>query len=184
MRRKSVGTNNKKYRNKEKINLEVNGELWHRVSNLNDSTSTDKHYVVKIGYDGTAVIIYGDGKHGARLPTGKNIKVTFYLNENYSGVRLQQGRVQLDEDWNENIISAGRFCGIYRGIVIDDADPKSHMRLLVQVPEVLGTQVGWALPCQPIGLSVVPAIGEGVWIIFESGDPSRPVWMGTWYCTE
>ena len=177
-------TNSKKFQNKLKINLEVNGELWHRVSNLNDSASDENHYAVKIDDERNAVIIFGDGKHGARLPTGKNIKVTFYPNKYYPGVRLQQGVPQVDNDWNEDKVSSSRFCSIYQGLVMDNADPQSLIRLLVQVPAVLGTQEVWALPCIPIGTSVVPAIGVGVWIMFESGDPARPVWMGTWSCTE
>lgn len=178
-------TNNKKYHRKAKIKVKVNGELWHRVSSLNDSASDDKHYVVRIDGDGTAVIIFGDGKHGARLPSGKNnIKVTFTPNRHFSSVRLQQGQVQLDDDWNEINVSSGRFCGIYRGLVMDNTDPQSLMRLLVQVPAVLGTQETWALPCIPIGTSAVPAIGKGIWIMFEGGDPDHPVWMGTWSGTE
>ena len=177
--------NKKIHQRKGKIKLEANGELWRRVSSLNDSTPDEKHYVVRMGDNGTAVIIFGDGKHGARPPTGKNnIKVTFSPNKNFTGVLLQQGRVQLDDDWNENNVSSGSFCGIHKGLIMDNADPQSLMRFRVQVPAVLGTQEVWALPCTPIGSSVVPAIGKGVWIMFESGDPARPVWMGTWSCAE
>jgi len=180
-----VQTSNKKYHRKAKIKLKVNGELWHQVPDLNDSAADDKHYVVRVGDEGTAVIIFGDGKHGARPPSGRsNIKVTFSPNRHYSGVRLQQGQVLLDDDWNEINVSSGRFCGIYRGVVMDNADPQSRMRLLVQVPAVLDTQNNWALPCIPIGATVVPTIGKGVWILFENGDPDHPVWMGTWSGTE
>jgi len=27
----------------------------------------------------------------------------------------------------------------------------------------------------------VPAVGAGVWIEFEAGDPSRPIWSGCWW---
>jgi hypothetical protein len=180
-----VQTNNKKYTRKAEITLEVNGELWHPVSRLHDSASDDKHYVVRINEDGMAVILFGDGKHGARPPTGgNNVKITLSPNRHFKGVLLQPGRVQLDDDWNENDVRSGRFCGIYRGLIVDNTDPQSLMRLLVQVPAVLGTKEVWALPCIPVGTSVVPAIGEGVWIEFESGDPSYPVWMGTWTGTK
>ena len=185
MWRKPVQENNKKYQRKVKIKVKVNGELWHLVPSLNDSAADDKHYVVKIDGNGTAVIIFGDGKHGARPPSGRsNIKVTFTPNRHYSSVRIQQERVQLDDDWNEINVSSGRFCGIYRGLVMDNTDPESLMRLRVQVPAVLGTQEVWALPCIPIGTSVIPAIGKGVWIMLEGCDPDHPVWMGTWSGTE
>ena len=95
---------------KKSIELEVNGELWQRVSSLNDSASDDNHYVVCIDDDGAAVISFGDGKHGANLLAGaNNIKVTFPVNKSYSAVYLQQGRVQTDDDWNENSARSGRF---------------------------------------------------------------------------
>jgi len=60
-------------------------------------------------------------------------------------------------------------------------------RLQAAVPEVLGeTTTGWALPCAPYGgtqcgLFAVPPVGAGVWIEFEAGDVSRPIWTGTWW---
>jgi len=47
---------------------------------------------------------------------------------------------------------------------------------------------GWALPCAPYGgtqagFFSVPPIGAGVWIEFEAGDVSRPIWTGTWWAT-
>lgn len=92
---------------KTSIKLEVNGELWKCVSSLNDSTSDDKHYVVRADEDGRAVIIFGDGEHGAIPARGKNIKVTFPAHKNYRGVYLQQGRVQIDDDWNEGNSQSG-----------------------------------------------------------------------------
>jgi hypothetical protein len=165
------------------IKLEVDREIWHHVPNLNDSASDDNHYSVKYFNDGT-VVVFGDGKHGALPPTGKEIKITFYSNKQLAGVLLQQGRVQLNNDWNENKISSARYLGIYKGVVIDNIDPQSRLRLSVQIPSVLGTHAVWALPCIPVGTPVVPAIGKGVWVMFESGDPASPIWMGTWSFAE
>lgn len=80
-----------------------------------------------------------------------------------------------------------RFYGKYRGLVADDADPSKRGRIRALVPEVLGTETsGWALPCAPhagkgSGFFSIPAKDAGVWIEFEAGDPSRPVWVGTWW---
>jgi type VI secretion system (T6SS) baseplate-like injector VgrG len=82
-----------------------------------------------------------------------------------------------------------RFYGKYRGVVADTNDPLQVGRLQARVPEVLGeAQSGWALPCAPYGgagcgLFTIPPVGAGVWIEFEAGDPSRPVWTGTWWGT-
>ena len=74
----------------------------------------------------------------------------------------------------------GNQCvGLYRGVVTNDLDPQGLMRIEVLVPAVLGPrQSVWALPCLPPGCGTVPPIGAPVWIQFEAGDASRPVWMG------
>src|SRR5712692_988246 len=80
-----------------------------------------------------------------------------------------------------------RFYGKYRGIVSDNADPLSRGRVKANVPEVLGdVESGWASPCAPYagpdkGWFVIPESGDGVWIEFEAGDPSRPIWVGSWW---
>ena len=81
--------------------LEVNEELWRSVPNFNNSTSNDKHYVIRMEEDATTVIKFGDGKHGARLPAEtKQIKVRYRAGGGYTGVRNQQGRVRVDGDRN------------------------------------------------------------------------------------
>jgi uncharacterized protein involved in type VI secretion and phage assembly len=78
----------------------------------------------------------------------------------------------------------GRFYGKYRGTVSNNVDPERKGRIQVQVPDVLGvTPSSWAMPCVPFagiqsGVAVVPAIGSGVWIEFEQGDPDYPIWVG------
>ncbi|BAP56312.1 hypothetical protein THII_2015 [Thioploca ingrica] len=82
-----------------------------------------------------------------------------------------------------------RFYGKYRGIVVDNADPKKLGRLKLQVPSVLGDEVvtGWALPCLPYGGDVnqgfwfIPEVGAGVWVEFEEGDLEFPLWVGTFW---
>jgi uncharacterized protein involved in type VI secretion and phage assembly len=82
--------------------------------------------------------------------------------------------------------SAGtaRHYGKYRGTVIQNMDPQQIGRVLVQVPDVLGTQPpNWAMPCVPVagiqaGVFVVPPIGSQVWVEFEQGDPAHPIWTG------
>ena len=82
---------------------------------------------------------------------------------------------------------ANRFFGKYRATVVDNEDPQQLGRLTARVPEVLGdVNSGWALPCVPYagdgeGFYTVPPVGAGVWIEFEAGDPSRPIWNGCWW---
>jgi len=82
-----------------------------------------------------------------------------------------------------------RFYGKYRGIVADNSDPLNLGRLQALVPEILGeSRTGWALPCAPYagtgaGQYTIPPVGAGVWIEFEAGNVSRPVWAGCWWST-
>lgn len=83
--------------------------------------------------------------------------------------------------------SRERFYGKYRGTVTDVNDPESLARIKAKVPEVLGDlDSPWALPCAPyagdgIGFYAIPKVGSGVWMEFEAGDPSRPIWTGAWW---
>jgi uncharacterized protein involved in type VI secretion and phage assembly len=85
---------------------------------------------------------------------------------------------------------SGYHYGKYRGIVTNNQDPKALGRLKARVPEVLGgEEIGWALPVAPfagngIGSFTVPPPDSGVWIEFETGDVSRPIWSGCWWGDE
>ena len=79
-----------------------------------------------------------------------------------------------------------RHFGKYRGVVTDNADPTSRGRLKVKVPAVLGELEVWALPCVPyagkgVGFYSLPEAGTGVWVEFEAGDPSYPIWTGCFW---
>jgi len=79
-----------------------------------------------------------------------------------------------------------RYFGKYRGTVSDNADTTSRARLKVRVPAVLGDVELWAMPCVPyagpqVGFHAVPPSGAGVWVEFEGGDPSFPIWTGCFW---
>lgn len=71
------------------------------------------------------------------------------------------------------------YPGIYRAVVTDDNDPEKLRRLKVRVPAVHGSvESVWASACVPAGSRRQPKVGSGVWVMFEGGDPARPVWIG------
>jgi len=80
-----------------------------------------------------------------------------------------------------------RHFGKHRGIVTNVDDPLGIARLQARVPELLGSEdTGWALPALPyagdgVGFHTIPPAGAGVWIEFEAGDVSRPIWSGCWW---
>jgi hypothetical protein len=74
-----------------------------------------------------------------------------------------------------------RFYGVYRGVVKDTNDPLGKFRVKLQVPQVLsGAVTEWAWPIVSVSNTTVsvPAVGEGVFVVFEGGDPSFPLWSG------
>lgn len=82
-----------------------------------------------------------------------------------------------------------RYFGKYRGVVASStADPTKRGRVEVRVPAVLGDQAVWAMPCVPyagkgVGLHMLPPEGAGVWVEFESGDCSYPIWTGCYWAS-
>lgn len=102
------------------------------------------------------------------------------------------------------------FFGLYRGVCTRNADPEGLYRIRLSIPQVLGEgESPWAWPCFPPGWKdglhlnhvftdndttggsstetlvhalkeAVPAVGEPTWVMFEAGDPEKPVWMGVW----
>jgi hypothetical protein len=77
--------------------------------------------------------------------------------------------------------------GIYKATVTDNKDPKKQNRLKVSL-QFFNTPIGstkkplstdWISPVTPSGLDLPgPSIGQGVWVMFQAGDPSFPVWIG------
>lgn len=74
-----------------------------------------------------------------------------------------------------------RFFGIYRGIVTANRDPLNKGRVKVRVPQVLASvETNWAWAVNiATGYPTPPTIGQGVYVMFEGGDPSFPIWLGT-----
>lgn len=77
-----------------------------------------------------------------------------------------------------------KLYGKYRGTVVSNLDPKRQGRLWVEATDALNLfPSNWAMPCVPIGglqfgAYFVPPPGAGVWVEFEQGNPSKPIWTG------
>jgi uncharacterized protein involved in type VI secretion and phage assembly len=78
-----------------------------------------------------------------------------------------------------------RFPGLYAGRVTNVDDPEKLGRVKVSVPSVFGPESAeletWARPSWPHGHFYVPDVDNFVWVAFENGDPSAPVWLGEWF---
>jgi cytoskeletal protein CcmA (bactofilin family) len=80
----------------------------------------------------------------------------------------------------------GPFYGVYRGKVLNNIDPMELNRLTVDVPTIPCSIASFAAPASPyggiqVGLVLTPPIGADVWVKFENGDPSYPVWVGCFW---
>lgn len=78
------------------------------------------------------------------------------------------------------------YYGKYRGRVVNNTDPLMMGRLTVFVPDVSDFPLGWAMPCVPyagknVGFFAVPPISANVWVEFEGGDLSFPIWTGCFW---
>lgn len=70
-----------------------------------------------------------------------------------------------------------QWLGVYKGIVINNADPLGQQRVQAQVPQVLGpASTTWASPLLPIGTQG-PPVGTFVAVVFLGGDPDKPAYI-------
>jgi len=79
-----------------------------------------------------------------------------------------------------------RVWGKYAGSVVGSDDPEKSGRLQIMCPAILGSAVVWARPCVPyagkgVGFFMLPPDKANVWIEFEAGDTSRPIWTGCFW---
>jgi hypothetical protein len=94
------------------------------------------------------------------------------------------------EPANDSADVGTRYYGKYRGTVSNVTDPLKIGRIKALVPAVLiDEESGWALPSLPfsgptMGMYTIPPVGAGVWIEFEAGDPSLPVWTGCFWSSD
>lgn len=60
------------------LKARVNDVLWHETDTLAGVAPTDRVYVTKADEAGATTVVFGNGKQGARLPTGnENVRATY-----------------------------------------------------------------------------------------------------------
>lgn len=60
------------------LHVRVDGVLWHEVASLFLAGPREQVYVVRHGTDGDTTVVFGDGEHGSRLPSGQENVVASY----------------------------------------------------------------------------------------------------------
>lgn len=73
-----------------------------------------------------------------------------------------------------------KLYGVYRSVVFDNKDPDGLGRLRLIIPQIFADiPTGWCWPSGVSGITTdVPEVNQGVWVSFEGGDPSFPMWFG------
>ncbi|CAH1087662.1 putative baseplate assembly protein [Candidatus Nitrotoga sp. 1052] len=75
------------------LEVRVNDILWHETPTLYKAGADDRSYVLHVEEDGAGTIQFGDGHHGARLPTGQdNLRVVYRKGIGTAG-NLQAGQL-------------------------------------------------------------------------------------------
>jgi predicted phage baseplate assembly protein len=60
------------------LEVRVDGVAWHSADTLIDAGPGDHDYVLRTNPDGQYSVVFGDGKHGSRLPTGvENVTASY-----------------------------------------------------------------------------------------------------------
>lgn len=68
------------------LEVSVAAQVWQQVANLKDSKPSDPHFEAHLTEDGTLEILFGDGQHGRRLPTGtNNVRARFRVGTGLAG---------------------------------------------------------------------------------------------------
>lgn len=68
------------------LTVRVNGVAWAERLSLYAAEPNDANYVVRLADDGAATVRFGDGKQGARLPTGQeNVTATYRVGIGQAG---------------------------------------------------------------------------------------------------
>ncbi len=81
-----------------------------------------------------------------------------------------------------------KYFGKFRAVVKVTDDPEKLGRIKVKCPDIYGKSMSpWAWPCLPYGgvndngMFFIPEKESGVWIEFEQGCPTNPIWTGFWW---
>ncbi len=157
------------------VQLIINGEIWLQVSDFNESTPDDRHFVIKRLQNGHDVFIFGNGEKGCRPSERYGKFASPYKLQAVSQDEIQQPVVFPNGNKPKNSLT-----GIYRAVVISNEDPDNKMKVQVKIDAIPEMGLLWAASVVPLKENdrIRPAVGDLVWISFRNGDPNQPLWLG------
>jgi len=165
------------------LGVYVDGILWERVDNFFTSRPKDLHYVIREDEEEKSYIQFGDGKTGARLPSGRNNVVALYRTGNgaYGPLKLDTkpkatGKLKpLDEifmpspavggakregEESARIAAPSRMQSLGRLVGLEDYEAEA-----LALPGVLKAKADWAAP---YGTPLMRLT-----VLTEGGDPAE-----------
>lgn len=77
------------------VQITVNGIPWKEVPSLYEQDGRSETFTLRSEDDGTTTVYFGDGEHGARLPSGRENVVATYRTCDASAGSIAAGRVSL-----------------------------------------------------------------------------------------
>lgn len=78
------------------LEVRVDGVRWHELASLFEAAADEPAYAVRHEDDGTVWVVFGDGEHGRRLPTGtNNVSATYRSGIGHAGEVADESIVQL-----------------------------------------------------------------------------------------
>lgn len=77
------------------LQVRVNDLLWHEAAGPSDLAPNDRKYITRTADDATTTVVFGDGVHGARLPTGQNNVRADYRNSIGAAGNANAGQISL-----------------------------------------------------------------------------------------
>ena len=170
--------------------VRVNGILWHEAANLWTTGPHDQVYTSRIADDGGVAVTFGDGRRGARLPTGvNNVQATYRSGIGQAG-RLDAERLSLLPNRPAGIRSVRNPLATEGGV-----DPESRDDARANAPGTVLT-FGRIVSCQDLedfargfaGVGKSQALslqrGESPWLLLTVGSsqetplsPTDATWM-------
>ena len=81
-----------------RVNIKIDGKAWTPVDSFKGSKPEDRHYVVKTEPGGETIVLFGDGKNGARPAPGSEIRASYRVSAGERG--NMRRRLKISFSWD------------------------------------------------------------------------------------
>lgn len=145
---------------KTSISLTINSLSWTRVDNLDNSTDTDKHFVLVYQNNGAMLVMFGNGTRGEKPPLGYAVLATFATTQGLSGI-MDSGEINTNLEGDTDISSVTNTST--SGGNNSESVPSiiRNAKIAVRSKEIIWSEEDLELHARAADASVVKALGIG-----------------------